>query len=84
MTKKKCVRFNGKLVGLVGECISFPQKMSQRIYLHTVGCLVNLRWNHQLDLFFDPIFQAAISSPPKEDPPVPAATEVVAESEAAA
>lgn len=39
-------------------------------------------WNHQLDLFFDPIFQAAISSPPKED--LPAATEVVAESEAAA
>ena len=59
-----------------------PTKMSQRIYLHTVGCLVNLLWNHQLDLFFDPIFQAAISSPPKED--LPAATEVVAESEAAA
>ena len=56
--------------------------MTQRIYLHTVGCLVNLRWNHQLDLFLDPIFQAAISSPPKED--LAAATEVVAESEAAA
>ena len=43
-----------------------------------LGWLVNVYPSHKNE----PSFQAAISSPPKED--LPAATEVVAESEAAA
>lgn len=61
----------------------FPQRMTQRIWNHIswlvrVWCIIN-SFAQDLTIFW--VLQA-VSSPPKEDPPVPAATEVVAEPEA--